>query len=58
MGQVSISDQKVGSKLIVLLLVVGFIGFAWQAMRPLVFNTDMYDFNSYYTAASATQKGT
>ena len=57
MGQVSISDQKVGSKLIVLLLVVGFIGFAWQAVRPLVFNTDMYDFNSYYTAASATQKG-
>ena len=57
MGQVSISDQKVGSKLIVLLLVVGFIGFAWQAIRPLVFNTDMYDFNSYYTAASATQKG-
>ena len=46
MGQVSIGDQKVGSKLIVLLLVVGFIGFAWQAVRPLVFNTDMYDFNS------------
>ena len=57
MGQVSISDQKVGSKLIVLLLVVGFIGFAWQAIRPLVFNTDMYDFNSYYVAAYATQKG-
>ena len=57
MGQVSNGDQKVGSKLIVLLLVVGFIGFAWQALRPLVFNTNMYDFNSYYVAASATQKG-
>ena len=57
MGQASISDQKIGSKLIVLLLVVGFIGFAWQAIRPLVFNTDMYDFNSYYVAAYATQQG-
>lgn len=57
MGQVSTDEHKLGSKLIVLLLVVGFIGFAWQAVRPLVFNTDMYDFNSYYTSAYATQKG-
>jgi hypothetical protein len=57
MGQVSTNEQKLGSQLVVLLLVVGFISFAWQAIRPLVFNTDMYDFNSYYISAYATQKG-
>jgi len=43
--------------LVVLLLVVGSIGFIWQVIRPLVFNGDMYDFNSYYISAYATQKG-
>jgi len=57
MEQVSAHNQKLGSKLVVLLLVVGLIGFAWQAIRPLVFNTNMYDFNSYYISAYATQKG-
>ena len=57
MGQVSFSDRKVGSKLVVLLLLVGLIGFAWQAIRPLVFNTNLYDFNAYYVSAYATQKG-
>jgi len=57
MEQVSAHNQKPGSKLVVLLLVVGLIGFAWQAIRPLVFNANMYDFNSYYISAYATQKG-
>lgn len=57
MGQVSISDRKGGAQLVVLLLLVGAVGFAWQAIRPLVFNTNLYDFNAYYVAASATQKG-
>ena len=56
-SQVPVRQQKLDSKLIVLLLVVGFMGFAWQALRPLVFNADMYDFNSYYVSAYATQKG-
>jgi hypothetical protein len=55
--QVPASHQKLESKLVVLLLVVGFIGFAWQALRPMLFNADMYDFNSYYVSAYATQKG-
>ena len=57
MGQASINNRKLGSKFVVLLLVVGFMGFAWQALRPLVFNGNMYDFNSYYISAYATQKG-
>jgi alpha-1,2-mannosyltransferase len=57
MGQTSVENRKLGSKLVVLLLVVGFIGFAWQAIRPLLFNGNMYDFNSYYISAYATQNG-
>ena len=56
-GKTLVENRKLGSKLVVLLLVVGFVGFVWQAIRPLVFNGNMYDFNSYYISAYATQKG-
>ncbi|MEW5718626.1 MAG: glycosyltransferase family 87 protein [Chloroflexota bacterium] len=50
-------NENVGTNLVALLLVVGFCGFGWQAIRPLVFNADMYDFNSYYLSAYASQHG-
>lgn len=50
-------NQKVGASLVLLLLLVGFVGFGWQALRPLFFNSDPYDFNSYYLSAWATQHG-
>ena len=50
-------NQKIGTNLVMFLLVIGFVGFAWQALRPLVFNADLYDFNSHYLASYATQHG-
>ena len=50
-------DQKVGGNLVVLLLLAMFVTFAWQAVRPILFNVDLYDFNSHYLASYAVQHG-
>jgi hypothetical protein len=51
------ANRRHGADLVWLLLVVGFVGFGWQALRPLLFDADMYDFNSYYLSAYATRHG-
>jgi alpha-1,2-mannosyltransferase len=51
------ANQKPEMNLVIVLLLAGAIGLTWQLIRPLVFNADIYDFNSHYLAAYATQHG-
>jgi hypothetical protein len=44
-------------RLTVLLLLVGVVGFGWQLLRPVLFHSDPYDFNTYYLAALAQLRG-
>lgn len=50
-------NQKIGANLAVLFLLAMFVTFAWQALRPILFRVDLYDFNSHYLASYATQHG-
>ncbi|MBI5034481.1 MAG: DUF2029 domain-containing protein, partial [Chloroflexi bacterium] len=56
-NSISNVNQKIGTNLVMLFLVAMFATFAWQAIRPILFNVDLYDFNSHYTASYATQRG-
>lgn len=50
-------NSKPATNLVVILLLAGATSLAWQLLRPLVFNADIYDFNSHYLAAYATHQG-
>lgn len=50
-------NQKLGTNLVVLILLALSVTFAWQAVRPILFGVDLYDFNSHYLASYATQHG-
>ena len=59
----SLPDEKARQRdpmtrhLVLLVLLVGFIGFAWKMARPLLLNEDPYDFDTYYMAAYAAGHG-
>jgi hypothetical protein len=55
-GLVSRKEWRL-NRLTLLLLVVGCIGFGWQLLRPVLFHSDPYDFNTYYLAALAHLRG-
>ena len=50
-------NRQVGTNLVVLFVLAMFVTFAWQAVRPILFSVDLYDFNSHYLASYATQHG-